>query len=50
MLTNLKLVNVRLTKENMELREMLNNNKNSHDPKVPSCPTDMTVSKKKNCL
>jgi len=31
MLTNLKLVNVRITKENMDLKQMLMNNQDTHD-------------------
>lgn len=47
MLTNLKLVNVKLTKENMELRDMLTS-QNSHKPEIPSpCSLDMVVSLKK---
>jgi len=36
MLTNLKLVNVRLTKENMELREILINNQNTNSEIISS--------------
>lgn len=42
-LTNLRLVNMKLTKENMELRDMLMN-QNTHKSEMPSCSLDMVVS------
>lgn len=44
MLTNLKLVNVRLTKENMDLKEMLMNNQDTQDT-IPA--PEIVVSSKK---
>lgn len=35
-MTNLKLVNIKLTKENMELKKMLNNNQNTQNSGIPS--------------
>lgn len=46
MITNLKLVNVKLTKENMDLKEMLMNNQNTQD--IVSSPEDNVSSKKNN--
>lgn len=43
MLTNLKLVNVRLTKENMELKEMIINNQNAQNS-MTSCSSEVVVS------
>ncbi|XP_022181430.1 liprin-beta-1-like isoform X2 [Myzus persicae] len=40
MLTNLKLVNVRLTKENMELKEMIINNQNAQNS-MTSCSSEV---------
>lgn len=45
MLTNLKLVNVRLAKENMELKEKINNNKNTASVEDSPGTPDMIVSK-----
>lgn len=44
MLTNLKLVNVKLTKENIGLKEMLLNNKNSRDPVMSPGTPDIMAS------
>jgi len=44
MLTNLKLANVRLTKENMDLKEMLMNNQDTQD--VVPVPEIIVSSKK----
>ncbi|VVC44160.1 Hypothetical protein CINCED_3A002960 [Cinara cedri] len=41
MLTNLKLVNVRLTKENIGLKEMLLNNQNTRDAVISACMPDI---------
>lgn len=43
MLTNLKLVNIKLTKENMDLKEILINNQNSM---TSSCTSEVIVSLK----
>lgn len=46
MLTNLKLVNVRLIKENMQLKEIINNNQNTqHLPVIPSSASNLAVCK-----
>jgi len=47
MLTNLKLVNVRLTKENMDLKEMIINNQNAQNSITSSCTSEVVVSFKK---
>lgn len=47
MLTNLKLVNVKLAKENTELKEMLINNKNAVNAEESLGTPDMTVRKNK---
>lgn len=44
MLTNLKLVNVKLTKENMKLKEMLINNQNAQNSMTSSCTSEVVVS------
>jgi len=44
MLTNLKLVNVKLTKENMELKEMIINNPNAQNSMSSSCTSEVVVS------
>jgi len=47
MLTNLKLVNVRLTKENRDLKEMIINNQNAQNSMSSSCTPEVVVSFKK---
>jgi len=47
MLTNLKLVNVRLTKENMDLKEMIINNQNAQNSMTSSCTSEVVVSPNK---
>jgi len=47
MLTNLKLVNVRLTKENMDLKEMIINHQNAQKSMTSSCTSEVVVSFKK---
>jgi len=44
MLTNLKLVNVRLTKENMELKEIIINNQNAQNSMTSSYTSEVVVS------
>lgn len=44
-LTNLKLVNVRLTKENIELKELLIKNNNTSNEQNTSCTPAMIVCK-----
>lgn len=44
MLTNLKLVNVRLTKENMDLKEMIINNQNAQNSMTSSCTSEVVNS------
>lgn len=48
MLTNLKLINLRLTKENMELTEMLRNNQSIQNTITSPCKSDILVSKTTN--
>lgn len=45
MLTNLKLINIKLTKENMELREILINNHSTQNTITSPCKSDILVSK-----
>lgn len=47
MLTNLKLVNVRLTKENRDLKEIIINNQNAQNSMTSSCTSKVVVSLKK---
>lgn len=47
MLTNLKLINVKLTKENRELKEMIINNQNTQNTMTSSCTSDTAVSRNK---
>lgn len=44
MLTNLKLVNVMLTKENMNLKEMIINNQNAQNSMTSSYTSEVIVS------
>lgn len=44
MLTNLKLINIKLTKENMELREILINNHSIQNTIKSPCTSDILVS------
>lgn len=46
MLTNLKLVNVRLTKENRDLKEIIINNQNAQNSMTSSCTPEVVVSLK----
>lgn len=41
MLTNLKLINVKLTKENMELREIVINNQSTQNTITSPCTSDI---------
>jgi len=47
MLTNLKLLNIKLTKENMDLKELLINNQNAQNSMTSSCTSEVIVSLKK---
>lgn len=44
MLTNLKLINVKLTKENRELKEIIMNNQDTQNSVTSSCTSNTVVS------